>query len=196
MKRGEKKRKRVQNWPIHIGDLLLTWVRVHEDRKRGIQWFFGHTSFNLTSFTLTCLCTSQSPDRYTYNRMATNPWSKVPCTNLGASLGLKYIVESLLNLGIDTRIKSYQNLRCHCRENVLHDWSLISINYFIPFFGVSESFSKLSSSKRRKNSREGTRQCDQISRLCFQYLAIYSYEIFTKRIHIVPKWAKTFPKTK
>ena len=35
-------------------------------------------------------------------------------------------------------------------------------------------------------------QCDQMNRLCFQYLAIHSNENLPKSILIVPKWVKNF----
>ena len=34
--------------------------------------------------------------------------------------------------------------------------------------------------------------CDQMTRLCFQYLAIYSNENLPKSIQIVPKWDENF----
>ena len=35
-------------------------------------------------------------------------------------------------------------------------------------------------------------QCDQMTRLCFQYLAIYSNENLPQRIQIVSKWVIFF----
>ena len=38
----------------------------------------------------------------------------------------------------------------------------------------------------------GWRQCDQMTRLCFQYLAIYTNENVPKSIQSVTKWVKNF----
>ena len=38
----------------------------------------------------------------------------------------------------------------------------------------------------------GRGQCDQMTRLCFQYLAIFSNENLSKSIQIAPKWVENF----
>ena len=39
-------------------------------------------------------------------------------------------------------------------------------------------------------------QCDQMNRLCFQYLKIYTNENLLKSLQIVAKWVKNFTQNK
>ena len=57
---------------------------------------------------------------------------------------------------------------------------------------VEKFFNKTQKGKMVMNDGCLHDQCDQMTRLCFQYLAIFSNKNLPKSIQIVPKWAENF----